>query len=171
MKPTEANAMAKRLKGLLPTMTPEQIVYWAETFEQYSAPAATAAIEQYVREYRELYTPRLRAILRLKSIDPEVGQSLAAAQRREAREKDLYWERVAQTIDSLDEQRLEQLKARVIESQQPSLPIVSEQEAQEIRQRLRSFFASKDPRRQRRSFLRSAIAELAWKEAAHVQEA
>jgi hypothetical protein len=113
MKPTEANAMAQKLKGLLPRMTDEQVLDWAERFERFELPAAQQAVGDYVENRSELETPVLLLMLRA------AGASLDDGGRRRQEENVRLQKEVADVdrrIETLSDAQLATAKCELLET-------------------------------------------------------
>jgi hypothetical protein len=112
MKPKEADVRAQRLKGLLPKMTDEQVLYWASKFERFDPAPADAAIARYAEENDELNTPRLLSLLREETLRGLPTPDPA----KEVDEVEKSWASVRSSIDAMNDAELEAQRVAVLES-------------------------------------------------------
>jgi hypothetical protein len=82
MTKEDANTLAIRLKGLMPSITAEQLLYAARLLDSVAKPIAITVIDRYVEEHERFAIESFRKALRLASSRSAVGSAEVREEER-----------------------------------------------------------------------------------------
>jgi len=120
MTPEQSDALTARLKGMIPTMTDEQIWFWAERLKGYGYDVGVAAVDRYIRQESELKTPALTALLESERARRGAADYAKLQERLAERSILEYWQEVERFIANLSDDELSVLKAEALKGLAPA---------------------------------------------------